>query len=1330
MRKGAAAFFEEDRVSEMINFAPIRGGQSPGRLLGLAVLVVITAGTAHDAVAAATAATTIDRIDDVAGWSINTDGGNDISFRADTTDSHSQPAAMRVSFKGRRWGNLRHGAGVPRNATAVTFWARVHEASTRSSMYVWLFERDGDGHICQATVDGRGPAAWGKEWIRIRVPLGRFRYDPRGNRKRNLLSVDRILLGFNYAPLEVSVDDVAWELREGAGRMPLPRSEPFSPAAGPSGRVALLDEPGLAGPHGRQTIKRLGDILRTRGFGVTSIRAGDLADPARLTRSNFDLLVLTQGPQFPVEAKQNLLRYLQAGGSLLTSGGYAFDEPVVFAGDAWQPAGTVETAAEVQAGHPPIARINTRFGRPGDAMGLDKLQIGMFDPSYPFERVAYAKIADRRIDGALSGWVACITDPTGSPVYGTANLRFIPLGQTFDRLGRPRGPLGGIAHHFAGPYAGSSWAFFGVQGRDVFAEDGLPGHFVGTLARRLVDQVYLHSLTTDLACYRDGEAVQISLRLANRGRSPAAGRLQIAVDEAVVYDRPVQVAPDRGRSKRIEVAWRPSRFDRDFYHIRATLVLPCRTDVLENGFCAWDEAVVRAGPKITLRDNYFRINDRPMFLTGTNQTGRMWLAEYETPLVWRDDFAGMRDHGLILWRVLHFSAVMHRNDPLALRGEVPKKVVRQTDAIVQLAQKYGVVVFLTLHDWMPVELTNEQLAAQARWNAFWAERYKDVPGIIYDVQNEPSVHVGGAPHVAAEWKRMLTERYGGVAAAARRWGVPATGSSATRPAAAGKDWGDLKAADVERFRVHLLNRWVKGNVEPVRRVDPDALITVGYLQRMRPADKVLGAEHVDFSNMHSYLPPRAFPSDFKIMDRRAVGKTLTLGEFGQREAHDARVNGQTGDRPVESIQRYLAYNHDVLGLGGSFTASWCWRDMPDCIFPWGMTRPDHLPKPVVRAYRNFTLLSRFIKPKYEAPGVWLILPDAHRLGGRWVDIDGAIDRTIDALLGLRVSCGVLRENDVVAGALANPINAPRGSDAPPPVLIWPIPYCPDDATFEAIKKCVETGASLYLSGDVSFDDARKATRSDRLAALGLRLDAHGSPIDAKSSGEVQRTRIGRGRVFFVPYPVELAPPETLRKQLAAFLSYAEAPRIAIEPEDPDLHAFVTHAVDGGTIYSVVNHGQPRTVKLTVGAKPLFIDVAAPGYGLAALGAKGQLAMLQTQGKVRQGEQPVVEASADVMMVALDGEDLTRSARLLVMPNAAGTVRIETERRWHRPAGVVGEVVGGRFKALEGMNLVAGHKRLTLDVDADRALCLIVIAEWADAGPATEQVRDALTLGRR
>jgi len=1289
-------------------------------------------------------ASTIDRIDDVVGWTVNADGSRDISFRTDGGDYHSPPVSMRVVYTGHRWGNLRHAVRVPPEATAVTFWVRIHKASPGAAVHVWLNEPDGDGHVARVRIDGDDPPDWPRTWTHVSVPLGRFQYDPRGNQVPDLLSVDHMLLGFNFAPMEVGVDDIAWELRDGVGRSPMPRSEPFRVESGPLGKIAILDEPGLAsgagasprahappdsGPVANETVRWLATVLRGGGFGVTRLRAGDLADAERLTRSNFDLLILPQGDRFPVEAKQSVQTFLQTGGALWTSGGYAFDRPVAWTPEGWRDVGTFETAAEIKAGRGPDPRINTRFGRPGDAMTFDKMQIGMFDPSYAFERVARAEIAGRYLSGSINGLAACITDPTGSPVFGKANLRFIPLGRTYDRLGRPRGPLGGLAHHFAGPYAGSSWAFFGVDNRDLFAADGIPAEFVTSLARRLVDQVYLHSLTTDLACYRDGEPVHIGVRVANRGRSTQTAELQIVVEDRVVHTGPLEIAPDNGSSRSIEVTWHPGRFDRDFYHVRAVLRLPYHTDVVENAFCVWNETVIRSGPRLSLRDNYFRIGKRPTFLTGTNQTGRMWLSEYENPLVWRDDFAGMRDHGLTLWRVLHFSAVMHRNDPLSLAGEIPRNILRQTDAIVQLAQTYGVVIFLTLHDWMPVELTDEQLAAQARWNAFWADRYKDVPGILYDIQNEPSMWVPDAPHVTAEWKRFVTERHGGIEVAARAWGLAADDTALLKPRAAGTSWADLKAVDAERFRVHLLNRWIKANADAVHRVDPDALVTVGFLQGMRPADKVLGADHLDFANMHSYVPLRKFAADFKILDRRAIGKTLTLGEFGAREAHDARVHGADGDRPAESIQRYLMTNHYVLGLGGSFTSSWCWRDMPDCVFPWGMVRSDHMPKPVLHAYRNFTLMTRFIQPRYEPPQVHLVLPDAHRLGGQWNRLQEALDRTIDVLLGLRVGFGVLREKDIatVTPSTSTPAAGSDGSAQEAPALIWPIPYCPDEATFAAVKRVVQAGGSLYLSGDVSFDEHRRPTQSSRLTELGLKCDRHPPPFENVEPGPVQKVLLGKGRVFFVPYPVELTDRRNIHARLSEFLDDAGVRRLPVEPDHPDLHVSATPTVDDGIVYSLLNHGEPRTAKLSVGTEAMSLHLAKIGYGLAGLDRQGRLTMIQAQGPVWRGAHPVLETDADVMVVALDGRDLADAARMLLMPNAAGRVELVSRRVWTRPVAVIGQIDGGRFITLETVPLRPNGGKLTVQVDADRALTLIVLAEEPDVAPATDAVTVALML---
>ncbi len=1273
---------------------------------------------------ASTVSTEIDRFDTTAGWCVNADGGHGIRFCSDSADPHTKPAAMRVSFSGTQWGNLRRAITVPRDATALVAWVRRHQASPEAVMHVWLLEPDGDGYITRVQIGGKEVSDWPEGWQFVRLPLGRFQYDPRGDRKSNLLAVDRMLLGFNFGSMEISVDDLAWERRREPAASTMPASREFRVVEGAKGRIALLDEPDLCAAHERQTAVWLAGCLKARGYGVTALRAGDAADAGRLCRANFDLLIMTQGERFPAEAVDNIRRYLQAGGSLWTLGGYAFDQPMTFAGDAWQPLGSFETAEEIQAGRVKTFRVNTRLGKPGDAMHLEPQQMGMFDPSYRFEQVAWAEIGGKRLSGVLEGFPACITDPTGSPVSAKAHLRLLPLGQTYDRLGRRRGALGGLAHHFSGAYGGSSWAFFGVTNRAIFADGGIAADEVGGLAARLVDQVYLHNLTTDLACYRQRETVRIGVTVANRGRFNRRGIVRVWVDDRMIHEQALDAAPGGGQGCRVETSWKPGGFERDFYRVRAVLTLPDRTDEVETAFCVWNEDVIRKGRKIDLRENYFTVDGRAAYLTGCNQTGRMWLSEYENPLVWRGDFAGMRDHGLILWRVLHFSAVMGHSDPMSLARDIPEKVLRQTDAIVQLAQKYGVVLFLTLHDWMPLELTGEQLAAQAKWNRFWANRYRDVPGILYDIQNEPGVGIPDAPHIRAEWERFLAARHGGSEKAKARLGAASTNPALPWNGPGG--WFDLKAVDAEWFRAHLVNRWVKANADAVRAADPGSLVTVGYLQGMRCVDKVLGAEFLDFSNMHSYTSLREFPGDFKIIDRRAVGKTLSLGEFGAKESHDARVSGQFGDASMDAIRRFMVTNHYVMGLGGSFTASWCWRDMPDCVFPWGLVRSDELPKPVARAYRNFTLMSRFITPVYVPPAQWVVLPDAHRLGGRWDDVQAAVGGLLDTLIGLNAEFGVFSEADVASGILEG---FPARQGGRMPSLIWPIPYCPDDTTFAAVKKAVEAGAVLYLSGDVSYDDRRQPTKANRLSALGLKLDAHKPPFEPTTEGPLECSQVAKGRVFFVPYPVEVSGRASgrLRQTVAEFLTQAGIPRAVREPDDADVHAFTVRGDTGVVAYSLINHSGARHVSLTAAGQPFVMSVGKGGWGMVGLDSQGGLTLFQTQGDLSRGDRLICRTRSDTIVAALDRKDITASASLLVVPGGAGAVDVETKFDWKAPVATVGDVIDGEFKVIETLKASVSGGRLQLSFDPDHALSLVLVTESADAGAAAREVLGLLML---
>lgn len=75
--------------------------------------------------------------------------------------------------------------------------------------------------------------------------------------------------------------------------------------------------------------------LLRESYQTEYVNADDLARPERFSRRNFELLVLPYGETFPAPAVQSLRQFLKQGGSLLTTGGYAFQSPAVKDGDAW-----------------------------------------------------------------------------------------------------------------------------------------------------------------------------------------------------------------------------------------------------------------------------------------------------------------------------------------------------------------------------------------------------------------------------------------------------------------------------------------------------------------------------------------------------------------------------------------------------------------------------------------------------------------------------------------------------------------------------------------------------------------------------------------------------------------------------------------------------------------------------------------------------------------------------------------------------------------------------------------------------------------------------------
>lgn len=1248
----------------------------------------------------------VDDFADTAAWSLNADGGAGLTWAHDAAAGADAPGAMHLTYApadANAWANLVRAVEAPDDWLAVRFRLQIVSAAAGAAMHLWLFESDGDGHVTQVMFDGQ-PLARARRgvWHEVRVPVTALRYDPRGDGTNDLSKVNRLMLGFNYSASEVLVDDLQFESGPPPVVVPLVTSDPWAPEDGPRGRLALLAEPGLTVTAGGFDPAALAPRLRAAGFGVTLVRAGDLADAARLNRDTFDILLLN-APDFPLAARDGLRAYLAGGGAFLSLGGYAFDRPVAATDGGWVP-----LMAEQ-----PDNRINARYGQPGDTMNLDSQQIGLFDPTSHLTRVASATLGDLTLLGDYQGMAGVSLAGLNSPVFPTAQGTTEPLGQAYDSLGRPRGALGILVQFYAGPYAGGAWGGFGVTNRDLFADDEFGLDPLLEACDKLVRGVYLGPLTATPARANPGETVTLSATVYNRGRRPANAQVRFT---SGLLNRvvPVTLAPGEDTTLSMEGA----------AGLEGITAVEARLSLDEvpwgeaaTEFVVWDPTAPVAGRQIGWQGNYMTVNGRPTFLTGTNQTGVMWATTRENPLTWNDDFAAMADAGLTIWRVLHWSAHAtfvdgNRTDnPLMLADAPPEKLIRETDAIVYLAQRHGLILMLTAHDWMELPLSDEELAAQRSWNRFWADRYRTAPGLIWDLQNEPSVTVDANNPVHVElFRRYLVETHGSEAAARTWLGLDA--QAELRPVAGDGSWGDLQSVALYRFRTWLLRRWINENVAGLREGNPNSLVTVGYLQSRPPADKIGGQVGLDFANMHSYEPPRDLLSSLRFIDRRPLGQGLSMGEFGARNLHDLRVNGGDGEAGDQDRRRFVATLGTVLGAGGMSALNWCFRGLPDTVFPWELFRADRVGRPTLADFQALTLFSRGLEPVYQPPSTYLLLPDHNRLGGRFNELDAAWMRAIEALHSLAVPYAPLPEEDLTIPAEAD-------------TIVWPLPYGPDEATFQSVEAWVRAGGQLLLTGDVGFNDRRQYTMGDRLARLGLPATRGLDPFSAPSTEAAPvSVALGAGRVTFIPAPLELGSLDQVRAAYDAFLTGAGAPRLVTTPED-DAQFTAAHGADGSTLWVAANWSLDGDRPLTVGG--VTMQVQADSAGLALLAADGAVLGFVTSGDVSQGDVPLVRADGPLTIAGTDGAPLLTATSLVVAPLGATTATFATQHAWTAPVASIGLVRDGAWQELARRPVAVQPGWLEVELGEDLLETLVVIAEPAEQDAAQQRVVDRMGM---
>lgn len=319
---------------------------------------------------------------------------------------------------------------------------------------------------------------------------------------------------------------------------------------------------------------------------------------------------------------------------------------------------------------------------------------------------------------------------------------------------------------------------------------------------------------------------------------------------------------------------------------------------------------------------------------------------------------------------------------------VDEESLKKLDAMIAIARRAGIRLILTGPDhweglpsyWRPDRFAGEQ--ALKALETFWqtlGRRYRGEPAIFaWDLLNEP--HLPWFVEAwRPKWNQWLETKYGnreGLRAAwthtlgeQESWGhiaVPENEASQGNP----------RLLDWQLFREHLADRWVRRQVEAIRKADPTHMVTVGNIQWGYPLvrrgnpnlysafNPRRQARWLDYVTIHFYpLLGRPFESQ-ENWDRNLaylqsvlaychVGKPVVLGEFGWYGGGAPR--GQpplTEDDQARWIVAEIEASRPVAGGW----LSWPFADSPDSTDMskyGGLVRSDMTRKPWGDTFRAY-----------------------------------------------------------------------------------------------------------------------------------------------------------------------------------------------------------------------------------------------------------------------------------------------------------------------------------------------------------------------------------------
>ena len=694
-----------------------------------------------------------------------------------------------------------------------------------------------------------------------------------------------------------------------------------------------------------------------------------------------------------------------------------------------------------------VPQINTRTALIRDAIHPRPEQIGIYDPSFPLREVATTSLSpemagilpDVFVAGSLSGLSAIAQLGVNGHGFGPNRACWRPLLACADNAGRPRGHAAAIVHHFAGTFAGSSWAIFGVDNRDLFTSDSpvaqkllLP--VVETLLRRL----YLNNTTAEFASYRAGETAKLKTFVSNFSSSPQRTIVRFRLTdeshrEVARFSQTIEVAA--GKSEPAVSEWLVPADSPDFLYLTAELERDGKTIDRENGaFVVWNPDVIARGPRLQRDGLHLTIDGEARFFMGCQTFwGQHASVTARSPLHFYRDFQMMREYGLRWTRCF-----------LTFHNEAEKRV---SDAVVQLAQKFGIVLYHTPN--LPNTADPAELEKQNQTISEIASRYREVPGLAIDICNEPVLKMGGEAFKAACGE------------------LPAGDGS----------WRDPSVRKRYETATALQRRWAATNCESVHKIKPSIPVAVGWSQGWAGGeatkDPQVASLDLDFTDRHYYGNPVKMPQEIKDLDLRALGKPMIVGECGAKNHPTFQTSDPWGmgddDESYDRRFRYLVSH--AFGLGATALLSWHWRDPMEGIFPCGLVHSTWVPRPTASLYKKMAATFGKLQLAENPPDTVILMGDYLRFTnerGKSIQAAHAAD---DILVWYGVNYSKL--TDSMLDSIPESVK----------LIVYPAAYVLTENQVQSLERFVSRGGTLLLSGNPIWNAADGKPRTDWLSRL-------------------------------------------------------------------------------------------------------------------------------------------------------------------------------------------------------------------------------------------------------